>query len=212
MIKKEDFFNKELLLEMIKECEGLVDITEKNNCIEVYDEQEDMNLTFHYKIDYDNLFDFGSMKVDKDKFLKIAKNNLDELLFLMPKKVYFISNEKELDDLLDEYELQSLDYNNVLGTTWLYDSVIVINVNQCKVVAKETSNIGLASFDDVFNEVVWTTIIHELRHMVCDLGLIIPEYIIPLSEGAEEKVEEYGNKCFFDNVYYEDYKCFSMNN
>lgn len=44
--------------------------------------------------------------------------------------------------------------------------------------------------------------------MVCDLGIIIPEEIIPVCECAEEKVEDYGNNCFWDCIYYEDYKCF----
>lgn len=210
MIKKEDFFKKEYLLEMVATCEGLTDIVEKEKHIEAYDEKEDMMLNFHHTIDLENLFDFGSLKVDKERFFKIIKENLDDLLFLMPNKIYFISNEEELDRLLCEYELQSLDYNNVLGTTWLYDSVIVINVNQCKVVSKDISKTSIESFSNTFNEVIWTTLIHELRHITCDLGLVIPDYIIPLSEGEEDNVERYCNSCFFDNIYYCDYKCFDI--
>lgn len=203
-----DFFNKELLLERIKECEGLIDIEEYDNHIEAYDEQEDMFLSFHHKIDYNNLFDFGSLQVDKNKFFDML-DCLEKILFLMPKKIYFISNEEELDKLIrEEYDTQSMDLNSVLGINWLCDSVIVINVYQCRLVAKEMSNDTETSFINEFNEVIWTTLIHELRHMVCDLGVIIPEELIPIEEASEENVENYGNTCFWDNIYYKDYICF----
>lgn len=209
MIELKDLFEKDFLLEIIKDCEGLKDIIEHENYFEVYDE-EDMFLNFHHKVDYDDLFDFGSLKVDKDKFLKMLNDNIEKTLFLMPKKIYFISTKEELNLLTskEEYESQSMDFKNVLGVNWTYDSTIVINVSQCRIVAKEISQVTKSPFDDVFNEAIWTTLIHELRHMICDLAVIIPEEIIPISECSEEKVEIYGNNCFWNKIVYEDYKCF----
>lgn len=204
-----DFFNKELLMKRIRCCEGLTDIEEYDNHIEAYDEEEDIFLSFHYKIDYNNLFDFGSLQVDKKQFFDILDECLEKILFLMPNKIYFISNEKELDKLTEEYDTQSMDFNNTLGINWLCDSVIVINVYQCRIVAKEIAYKTNTPFINTFNEALWTTLIHELRHMMCDLGIIIPEELVPVSEGAEEKVEEYGNECFWNSIYYKNYHCFS---
>lgn len=93
MFKVNDLFKKDLLMERIEDCEGLIEITDYDNYIEAYDEQEDMYLYFHYDVDYNNLFDFGTLKVDKEKFFNIVKNCLDKTLFLMPNKIYFISTE-----------------------------------------------------------------------------------------------------------------------
>lgn len=208
MFGLEDLFKKDLLMDLVKNCEGLVEVSDEGKYIEAYDEQEGMYLHFHYDIDYDTLFDFGSLKVDKEKFFNVVKNNICKELFLMPDKIYFISNEEELDKLLDEYETHSMDINNMLGINWSCDSVIVINIHQCRIVANEIAGNTKTSFNEIFNEAVWTTLIHELRHMICDLGLIIPDELIPISECEEEKVESYGNSYFWDNIYYEDYECF----
>ena len=209
MCKLNDFFNKEFLLDRVKNCEGLSEVEVYDNYVEAFDEINDMYLHFHYKINYDELFDFGSLKVDKEKFFNVLKNSVEDILFLIPQKIYFISTEEELDTLIEEeYCTQDMDFNNTLGINWLYDSVIVINVNQCRVVSEEIANSIGQSFLSVFNEAVWTTLIHELRHMVCDLGVIIPDELIPISEGAEEKVEDYGNNYFWDSIVYTDYICF----
>lgn len=208
-MKIKDFLNKYFLLERIKDCEGLSEIEEHDDFIEAYDEYQDMYLHFHHNINYENLFDFGSLQVDKEKFFNILKNCLEDILFLIPQKIYFISNEEELDNLLssDDY-MQSMDIDRHLGINWLCDSTIVINVALCRKEAQNISNHFGDSFEDEFNEVVWTTLIHELRHMVCDLGVIIPDEIIPVSEGSQEQVENYGNNCFWNSIVYEDYKCF----
>ena len=209
MCKLNDFFNMEFLLDRVKNCEGLSEVEVYDNYVEAFDEINDMYLHFHYKINYDELFDFGSLKVDKEKFFNVLKNSVEDILFLIPQKIYFISTEEELDTLIEEeYCTQDMDFNNTLGINWLYDSVIVINVNQCRVVSEEIANSIGQSFLSVFNEAVWTTLIHELRHMVCDLGVIIPDELIPISEGAEEKVEDYGNNYFWDSIVYTDYICF----
>lgn len=209
-MKMKNFLNKDFLLERIKDCEGLSEIEEHDNFIEAYDEYEDMYLRFHYNINYENLFDFGSLQVDKEKFFNILKNSLEDILFLMPQKIYFISNEEELDNLLssDDYFAQSMDMEKVLGINWFCDSTIVINIALCRKLAQEEANELWENFDDLFNEIVWTTLVHELRHMACDLGAIIPYELIPFEEGSEENVEKYALNCFNNSIIYEDYKCF----
>lgn len=204
-----DFFNKEFLLKRVQDCEGLSEIEEFDDYIEAYDEYEDMYLRFTHNINFDRLFHFGSFKVDKNKFYNLLKC-LDEILFLMPQDVYFISNEEELDNLLkmERYKCQSMNFKNTLGINWVLDSTIVINVHACRKSAEGISRDFGDNFEDCFNEAVWTTLIHELRHMVCDLGIIIPEEIIPSLEAKEENVEDYCNSQFWDSLYYKDFICF----
>ena len=57
-------------------------------------------------------------------------------------------------------------------------------------------------------KIIWTTLVHELRHLVCDLGAIILYKLIPFEKGSEENVEKYALNCFNNSVIYEDYKCF----
>lgn len=210
MCNLNDFFNKDFLLERINNCDGLSEIEDCDNYIEAYDEYEDMFLRFHYNINYEELFDFGSLNVDKEKFFNVLKNSVEQILFLMPKKIYFISTLEELNELLDteEYCCQSMDFENHLGINWIFDSTIVINISSCRIVSEEMANKMGENFETFFNEAIWTTLIHELRHMVCNLGLVIPEDLIPISEGSEERVEEYGNNCFWNSIIYDDYICF----
>lgn len=202
--------NKDLVLNSVINCEGLTEVSTKNGYVYAYDVKEDIELHFNYEVNFNNLFDFGSLKIDKELFFKVIENNLDENLFLMPQKIFFISSEEELYNLLSrtEYELQGMDFNKNLGINWSYDSTIVINIYKCKEVAKELVAKLNSTLDDVFNEILWITLIHELRHMLCDLGFIISEEIIPKEEISEENVEKYGFNCFWNNIYYDDYKCF----
>ena len=209
-MKLKDFFNKDFLIEKLNDCEGVSEVEDCGNYIEAYDEDEDMYLHFHHNINFNELFDFGSLKVDKQKFFNVLKNSIEDILFLMPKKVYFISNEKELDDLLniEEYQCQGMDMEKALGINWFCDSTIVINIELCRKLAEEDAEKYLGNFQQIFNEIVWVTLIHELRHMVCDLGVIIPYELIPFEEGSEENVEKYALDCFYKSIIYDDYMCF----
>lgn len=213
MCNLDNFLNRDFLFKKISNCRRLNEIEDCNGYIKAYDEQLGTYLHFHYNPNFDDIFDFGSTKVDKNKFFKILKNSLEEILFLMPQKIYFISTSEELERLLDveEYSCQHMDYENNLGINWTLNSTIVININLCRAVAKEASEINGDNIEEIFNECVWTTLIHELRHMVCNLGFIIPESLISISEDKEENVERYANDCFWDSIVHkEDYICFNL--
>lgn len=212
MISNDLYCDKKELLKMIEDCEDLSDIKIEEDAIFAYDNKEGMDLYFHYinSINYDELFDFGSFDLDKNKFYKILNKNIDNILFLMPKKIFFISSDEELENLLNNEDYIDMDFDieNYLGQNWSYHSTIIINVKLSRELSKEKKIFGESS-KIVLNEIIWTTLIHELRHMVCDLGLIVPEELIPISEGAEDAVEEYGCNVFWNNVIYNDYLCFN---
>lgn len=212
MINKDLYSNKKEMLKMIEDCEDLSDIQIEEDYIFAYDNREGMDLYFHYinGINYNELFNFGSLNVDKNKFYKILNENIDNLLFLMPRKIFFISSDEELENLLnnEDYVDSEFDIENYLGQNWSCHSTIIINVKLSRELSKEKNNFGESS-KIVLNEIIWTTLIHELRHMVCDLGLIVSEELIPISDGSEDTVEEYGRNVFWNNIIYHDYLCFN---
>lgn len=92
----------------------------------------------------------------------------------------------------------------------LEESAIIINVSLCEKTSREINNqYKLDGLSDEINRAIWTTVIHELRHMECDQGYIISEDLIPISESLEDKVENYCNEAFEKKLQYLDFICFS---
>lgn len=203
-MNRNNFLDFNFIKEIVKNYEGLESFSEEENYIYAYDSQEDRELYFHdlNKLNYDKIFDFNSLIVNKEKFYKILDENVDKLLFLMINKVLFISSQEELDKYLDieEYELQSFDIDNYLGISWLDNSTVVVNCKLAKEICKEDCQDNDFLYKQLYDECIWTTLLHELRHLECDLGVIIPEEIIPLEESDEDNVEEYGSNCYYNDI------------
>lgn len=216
MMDKSLFCNKKELLKMVKNCEGLSEITVEPDCIFAYDDYNGMDLRFHYieNRNYDELFNFGSVNVDKKKFYSVLDKYIDKLLFLMPVKVFFVSFAEEVEDIIDDISPECdfcLDMDNFLGRTWSMESSVFINVGLCKTMAIESPCVD-RSAKCIFNEIIWTTLIHELRHLVCDFGVIIPDQMISVSEATEDAVEDYCNDVFFNDILCNtnEYLCFEL--
>lgn len=205
---------KEEIIRRVNDCDGLVDIEGNEKYIYAYDKQEDMQLYFKFleDIDFDSLFDFGTQKVDKEAFYKVIREYIDMNLFIMPEKIYLINNEEELDNLLEEFPCQGMNMDGTVGINWVEDSVIVINVCLIKkLVNEDIEQYPSINFKEEFNRAMWETLIHELRHMACDIGLIITEDEMPIEEGSEDCVEEYCRKIFETHIEgTKDYMCFSI--
>lgn len=71
------------------------------------------------KIDYESLFDFRKVKVDKEKFFNLVKSHLDPLLFLMPKKIHFVTSEDEFDEIIEEEDYSEC-HSFFLMNNWVY--------------------------------------------------------------------------------------------
>ena len=189
---------KDEIIERVNNCEGLSEIEILDDCVSAYDDIEGRELNFRFleNLNFDEIFHFGTFKLDKERFYELLKQ-LDPILFLMPRKIYFISNEEELEKLEAKYECQSMNIHKHLGINWYADTVIIINIYLIKkIMENKDFSECFSSVDTEYNFAVWTTLIHELRHMVCDSGLIISEEEIPLSDGEEDAVEENCNYVF----------------
>lgn len=202
--------SKKEIIERVRNCAGLIDIKEDEKHIYAYDEQEKKHCYFRFleNINFEEIFKFGVQEVDKERFFNILKT-LDLRLFLMPEKIYFINNEEEYSKLVEEYPSQFMDLENAVGINWYEDNIIVINVLLIRKLTKELIEENPHfSYEKELNIGIWQTLIHELRHMLCDSAVIIYDNEVPIEEADEKKVEEYCREIFEDKVRKMDYICF----
>lgn len=200
----EDYFKKDYLITILNQTDGILNIVDKDNCIEAYDKNTDTNLRLHYDVDYENLFDFGSLKINKKKFFNIIKNDLEKILFLMPEKIYFVSSQEELSVLLKKYKTQS----SGLNVHWKEHRVIIINLFASKQKAKWARDKLDIDFKYAYNINIWNELIRKLRELTCELYSIIPEEFLSLEKRTEDYIEDYINSCTWDIVYNKNNYCF----
>lgn len=202
----EEYFKKDYLIEVLNQIDGMSNISDTGNCIEAYDKNKDINLRLHYDVNYENLFDFGSLKINKKKFFNIIKNDLEKILFLMPEKIYFVSSQEELSALIKKYKTQSLSLN----VDWIKHRVIIVNLFACKENAKSARDKLDLDFKYAYNINIWNRLIRKLRELVCELYSIIPEEFLSLENRTESYIEDYINSCVWDIVYNKNCKCFNL--
>lgn len=197
------------VIKRIQHTKGFEIIEQYKDNIKIYDEIENKFLTYRNLLNFNplSLFYFFSLNVDKEKFINII-NLLDRRFFLKIERVYFINNKKELDFLLNEFPSQYIDMEKHIGVNFYNDNVIVINTYLIKKLAWEDMCLFQVPFLKTFNQIIWKTLIHELRHDLVE-NPIITDKEIPLSENCEEKVERYCLEVFNKIVKPRDYICFS---
>jgi hypothetical protein len=207
-----NLLTKEEIKRLVFQTEGFEIQQETERGIEVYDTEEDRFLNYKYleEIRLEEMFQFNSLKVDKEKFFRVFRDCVDLNMLMIIDKVVFISKEEELEELLDEFPSQSMDIKENVGIHFYMDNVVVVNAK----LIHELVNQDVQSCDyyvdflEEFNRGIWETLIHELRHSITS-NPIIPEEYIPLEEGSEEKVEEYCRRVFEEKVEkHPDYLCF----
>lgn len=101
--------NFQEMLDRIKKTDGFEIIELNNENIYIYDIYEDRFLNYRNldELDFLQLFDFLSLKIKTDNFIKILKL-LDKKLLMKVNKVYFIKNKDDLNNILDIYLIKLL--------------------------------------------------------------------------------------------------------
>lgn len=199
------------IIKRVYDCENLEDIEQTDKYIYAYDNQEGKDIYFKFleDINFEDLFDFGSQEVDKEKFFNLLRSSLDNNLFIIPNKLYFINNQEELDNILDKFKNDSFDIENMVGMNLYFENCIFINMYLIKKLTLEECDMYKdIDYEEELNISTWQTIIHELRHMLCDSCIIISEEEVPIAEGAEDKVEEYCINTFEENIENLNFCCF----
>jgi hypothetical protein len=208
-----NLMTKELMKELILQVEGFEIQKETDKSIEIYDNEEDkfFNYRFLEGLNLDEVFQFNSLAVDKERFYRVFRESVDMNMLMIVDKIVFINNVEEYDDLIEEYPEQSMDMENAVGINFYMDNVVVINVKRIKELVDEEM-VNFHSFTLSYHEELamglWQTLVHELRHNITANPIIL-EDLIPTEEGEEDKVEEYCRKVYEENIAtHPDYLCF----
>ena len=124
--------------------------------------------------------------------------SLDKNLFTTLEHLCFMWDEEDYDWLFDEtgdeYAKFIMD-DEVVGRMWNERNICIIDVkNIFKTTYKmmsedEDSFLGRQYFFEDINNGIMMTAIHELRHLMLDTNIILPEDIYPLELSSEDAVE-----------------------
>lgn len=204
------YLSREEIIKRVNGYEGFSQIKVMENGISAYDEKKEKYIHFNFldNINYDNIFCFGSVDIDKENFYKIIKEKLDPILFLTTKKIFFISSNEEVEEVFKNIKIRERDYNsfmeNILGVSYLQESVIVINAHLIKEMAKECSENERYRFNYkvYLNQLIWTTLIDTLKRMTNINGKRICE--------NEQFIEDIENERYADKVFDDDISCESF--
>lgn len=193
--------------------------TEK--CIYIWDELEDKILPLRFE----EKFTLESLKEAMYLSPKLASiigfnevatylYSLDKNLFTTLEKLCFMWNEDDYNWLYnetgDEYALYVIDENE-LGKMWFERNICIVDVKNivktCLDLAgpdvdiNDTENYFMERqyFIEDLNSGIIMTAIHELRHLMLDTNIILPEDEYPINLSDEDLVEQYCNDIWDEN-------------
>lgn len=195
-----NLMTKEEMKQLILETEGFEIQTETEKGIVVYDHIDNRFLHYRYLEDLDvsQLFQFNSFAVNQEAFYRVINDCFDKHMFMVVKKIIFVNNREEYEQLLEEYPEQFWDIEQAVGVHFFEENVIIINAYLIRMLVQMDEN-EITSFEEELSRGVWETLIHELRHSITE-NPIIPETMISIEEGGEEQVEAFCRKLYQERI------------
>lgn len=141
-------------------------------------------------------------KIDLDGIVDILFDNADKNLFVTLEDIWIVWDDEGLSEIEnatgDEYANYIIN-EDMVGVMWFQRNSIVINLQAIYNIANEIAYDEYSIEREVSIGLI-CTIVHELRHLMLDTNIILSEEDYPVSESAEEKVENYGRE-FCDKNY-----------
>ncbi|MDK2906521.1 MAG: hypothetical protein PWQ37_2803 [Candidatus Petromonas sp.] len=180
-------YNKANLIKQIKESWGIEVWDIKEEYIETFDKYWSRIVIFRFpdKLNFEEMFQFNSLDIDKKKFFKILQK-LDPNLFMTVNQIVIINNKEEYVDLIVSY--------------------IIIYMEAIKKVVKEECEIWPYSSERAeLNRAFWQTLLHELRHSMQENPLFENEFETMNREEKEREAEDYCRRVFQDIIIQNDY-------
>lgn len=210
---------KQEILKSIKEDEYCEILNENEDYIYVWDSHSDKeikvnfieNLTlnmFKEKF-YISPYIPKEYKFNKNKLIKKVFELIDKNTFITLNKIYFVYDIKDLDSLYeytnDEYAYELITVEDeileefdekILGKIWNEKNICLINmksiIQESLKEYEKNKDLGIYfNIYDMLNWAIWTTLIHECRHLLLDTNIFLPEKEYPDYLSSEDKVEEY---------------------
>jgi len=139
----------------------------------------------------------------KKDIAKFLHNKIDRICLLTMKAVFVLyDSADEFGDECDGYRKKLMDVadgdeyayeicHETIGTTWWERNICVINASQIIEAVLEMYDEDEYQFEVEVDIGLWTTLIHELRHLLLDTNIILPENEYPIELASEENVEAY---------------------
>lgn len=205
------FNDRERLIKEVSESWKIevLEIDEKQ--IKTFDEHwlRDVNFRFSDALIFDELFEFNSLEVDKEKFYGILKK-LDPNLFMVIEKVIIINNKDEYLKLVDKHGGFSLSNEypgiNVMGEFVFTESYIILYMEAIRKVVEDECEIWpYYNKKAELNRAFWLTLLHELRHTMQENPLYENEYESMTREEKERDAEDYCREVFNDIIMHYNY-------
>jgi hypothetical protein len=94
-----------------------------------------------------------------------------------------------MDDDLD-FELGNQNIEGLAGLMWYRKQTVLVNSNSIEDIARQMAD-ELFTFQEEYSCGIIQTVIHETRHCMLETNLFLSEEKYPLSENAEDAVENF---------------------
>lgn len=184
------------------------------NGIEVYDIDRGSYIDYHFEneINFDKIFEFGELLkyIEKDKFYSIL-SKLDRRMFNTINKVYFLSNDEEINKYNNPDREFTLDIRRVFAMYSYNYNIAAINIIKLVKFVEDSLLINRhdKEFNSVFNYQIFISLIHELRHAMYYNNIINKNNELSNEEDVVERFakDEFYNKIEIHNY---DYKCIKL--
>lgn len=211
------FDRQELLSSILEEVEnGTMELGEQTpEYVEVYDYQDDKYIRFRTApITVQSIADMiciSSLEPDAAKIkheIAQALIHLPAETFAVTKAILLPETEEDVAAMCAAMGFQEEMWpdkicfgeflsSSCLGLSWFYENTVIVNIAAVKLAAKEIFETPHSySLQHEESCAFWTTLFHELRHVMLDCNPFLSEIDYPVSLAAEKAVEEYCRETF----------------
>lgn len=207
------------IIHSLKELEDSEDIeilNQSRNSICLYDYQDSKEIMYIFKRSKTELSSHihisrripKKYRPNREKMVQYLLNLPSDMLLTLS-DIWFLWSEEDYDDMVAYYDADpayacDLQDEGCLGKMWFEKNAAIVDVQNIFNSALEIEKQDIAmGFDgnadqDTLEQIVITAI-HEIRHIMMDTNIILPEDEYPLYLASEFNVEEFARQWIFEH-------------
>ncbi len=208
MMEKQDIIHS---LNELKSEDEIEILSQSKNSICLYDYQAGKEIVYTFKRSKTELASHVhiSRKIPKkyrpnrEKLVQYILNLPSDMLLTLS-DIWFVWGEDDYDDMVSYYDADpayacDLYDENCLGKMWFEKNAAIVDVqnifNSALEIEKQDIAMGFEgnAYQDTLEQIVITAI-HEIRHIMMDTNIILPEDEYPISLASEFEVEEFARE------------------
>lgn len=144
---------------------------------------------------------------NREKLVQYLLNLPNDMLLTLS-DIWFVWNEADYENMVDYYDADpayvgDLYDENCLGKMWFEKNAAIIDVQNIfkSAVEIEKQDIALGFYgnaDQDTREQIIVTTVHEIRHIMMDTNIILPEDEYPVHLASEFEVEEFARQWVYE--------------